>query len=986
MKSVTSVVALFALTVASAFAAQSDRITGPINGRSVAIQSHVPFQAQPKYDQGAVEPTFPLSHMILQTPPSAAQQVAIDKLIADQQNPRSANYHHWLTPEQYAERFGLSPADVTKLTQWLKGQGFKVNSVGRSRTYIVFSGTAAQVNSAFGTEIHRYNVKGEQHFANATSPMIPAGLSGIVTGIRGLSSFGMKPAYNAANFKKNAQRKSGRWFGNYYDSGFNSQFLAPGDINTIYDITALYDSSSAGTGQSIAIIGQTDVYAADLVDFRSGFGLPAISGCTANGSGILAACTGTNFSVIYADGVAPGVSSGDLSESDLDLEWSNAVAPQANIVFVTSPAPPAMGGVVDSLYYAINNTVAPVISMSYGTCELNESSAGAFTGDNAELQLATTEGITFLVSTGDQGAAACDSSFTTDPNNLALGGLAVQFPASSQYATGVGGTGVPLSALGPTYWGTTNGSDGGSALGPVPQQAWNDDSEINQYCNGAGAGGSFCLNGNGTTGWVPITTQADAQADIGLTGGGGGPSNCTTETGGVCTGGNPRPTWQPAGLVPSAGQIGATKTRMVPDLSGLASPNFPGYIVCVPQSELPGGGSSSASSCTVSIQDAIETYESLIGGTSASTPVTAGIVALLNQYLGANGLGNINPQLYAIAPQTGPIVQITTGDNTMYCSPATPVGQPAALQCPVSGVFGFSTAQFDANTGYNMPTGLGILDVDLFAVAWSAARSATTTGLVPSASSVYQGQAITLTATVAPATATGSVSFLSGTTIVGTQPVGAGGVATLTNPVLPIGTDSVTAQYNGDGYNMPSTSTPASSITVVAAFTLAAPTTSVTAGQTAGPITVTMTPAAGFTLPLTYSCSLSAPETTCTVSPTTPTTSNPSVTITTTAPSSARFHAKDQRVSHIFYALLLPGLFGLVLVGKSNRRGRTLMMLGFLAVLTSSTLWMSACSNSSSTSNPGTPANNYTVTVNATTTAPNPIITGSTQFTLTVTN
>jgi subtilase family serine protease len=973
MKSVTSVLVLFALTVASAFAVQSDRITSPMTGRSVAIQSHVPFQAQPKYDQGAVEPTFKLNHMILQTPPSAAQRAAITKLIADQQNPRSASYHRWLTPEQYAERFGLSTADVTKLTQWLKGQGFKVNSVARGRTFIVFSGTAAQVKSAFGTEIHRYNVNGEAHFANATNPMIPAGLSGIVTGIRGLNSFGMKPAYNAANFKKNAQRKNGRWFGNYYDSGFNSQFLAPGDITTIYDIDTLYPPATAGTGQSIAVIGQTDVYAADLSDFRSGFGLPAIAGCTANGSGILAACTGTNFSVIYADGptAAPGVSPGDLSESDLDLEWSNAVAPQANIIFVTSPSFPAGNGVVDSFYYAIDNDVAPIISMSYGICELGE--GANFTADDAELASGSTEGITFLSSTGDQGAAGCDTN-NTDPNSLAQLGLAVQFPAASANVTGVGGTGVPSADLGPAFWGTTNGATGGSALGAVPQQGWNDDAEIGLFCVNNPTN-SFCVS-NG------ITNQQTAQAAIGLSGGGGGPSNCTTQNGsGVCTAGTARPTWQ-NGLVITvpAGQIGATKTRLVPDLSGLASPNFPGYIVCVPQSEL--SGSSTSSTCTAGIQDAIETYQSLIGGTSASTPVTAGIVALLNQYLGATGLGNINPQLYAIAPQVGPIVQITTGDNTMYCSPATPVGQPAALQCPVSGVFGFTTTDFDTNTGYNMATGLGVLDVDLFAVAWSASRSATTTGLVPSASSVYQGQPITLTATVAPATATGSVSFLSGTTIVGTQAVGAGGVAVLTNPVLPIGTDSVTAQYNGDGYNMPSTSTPVSTITVVAAFTLAAPATSVTQGQTASGIVVTMTPAAGFTTALTYSCSLPAPETTCTVSPTTPTTSNPTLTITTTAPS-AMFHAKDQRVSRIFYALLLPGLFGLVLVGKSNRKGRVLMMLGFVAVLASSTLWMSACSSSSSSHDPGTPKNNYTVTVNATTGGSNPI-TGSTTFTLTV--
>ena len=114
---------------------------------------------------------------------------ALTQLVAEQQDRRSPNYRKWLTPEQWADRFGLSHGDIQKLTAWLKSQGFTVLNVARGRNWITFSGTAAQVQSAFGTEIHRYNVGGEMHVANASAPKIPAALSGIVAGLRGLDDF-----------------------------------------------------------------------------------------------------------------------------------------------------------------------------------------------------------------------------------------------------------------------------------------------------------------------------------------------------------------------------------------------------------------------------------------------------------------------------------------------------------------------------------------------------------------------------------------------------------------------------------------------------------------------------------------------------------------------------------------------------------------------------------------------------------------------------
>ena len=268
------------------FAAQPDRIMGPIDSSQVvALPGQIHHKALPQYDQGRVPASFQMSQVTLLTLPTPSQQKALRLLVAEQQDPKFPNFHKWLTPEQYADRFGLSQNDVQKISEWLQSQGLSVVSVARGRNWIVFSGTSAQVESAFRTEIHRYNVNGEMHFANATMPSVPAALSGIAAGIRGLDDFHPKPM-NVRKAAPQAQRARP----DYYDNNFNPpDFLAPGDLATIYDLNPLYTSGIDGTGQKLVIVGQTDVYLADLNAFRTGFGLSLISGCTTNSSGVITA-------------------------------------------------------------------------------------------------------------------------------------------------------------------------------------------------------------------------------------------------------------------------------------------------------------------------------------------------------------------------------------------------------------------------------------------------------------------------------------------------------------------------------------------------------------------------------------------------------------------------------------------------------------------------------------------------------------------------
>jgi hypothetical protein len=889
MRSLKLLLPLLASTLC--VAQQADRIAGPIDSsQMIALPGHTDSRALPQYDQGRVEPSFQFGRVTLVMAPSPTQQVALNLLLAQQQDRSSPNYHKWLTPEQFAERFGATQGDINKITAWLQSQGFQVFSVPRGRTSVSFSGTAAQIQNAFKTEIHRYNANGQTHIANSTPAEVPAAFSGVVTGVRGLTDFHPKPMYvRPAHGGRNGPHPS-------YTSGEGAGYvLAPGDIATIYDLNTLYNAAPAvdGTGQKLAVVGQTDIYLADIADFRSNFGLNAITGCSTDANGIVTAtaCNTTNFQYLLVPGVADlGAPStcGDLPEADLDIEWSGATARNAQIIFVNAPATfnsqcneiTNSGGTNVSLAYAIDNAVAPVISVSYGLCEAEAESM------ETELQQGNTEGITIMNSSGDSSAASCDRN---PPNNslpyeAADGGLAVNYPASSPEVTGVGGTSIPFPTFyNSSYWNTNNSSTvnfGGSALTTLEGQeaAWNDTAAFAQLCLDGNLTAQFCSQGGSqkVTGWVDITSAATAQEDLWISGGGGGVSNCYGETGeGICTSGLPRPSWQTV-TIPGQGSPQSTY-RLVPDVSLLASPDFPGYIFCTPLDQWT-SSASTASTCAGGIPSAIDNYESVVGGTSASSPVFAGIVTLLNQYLGSAGLGNINPTLYSLAatPANGAFHQITSGNNDVYCQKGTPSGQPTDVICPTAGVFGFNSTSADSTTGYNLVAGLGSVDGNSLAIAWAASR---TTGssitITPSATNVTVGTSVTFSVAVTPASGVGSVRFstLNGatTTVLGSAtlnvPYGTTttGTAKFATTALPGGTNSVTATYTGDASVNASTSAP-TTVTVTVPFTMSASAlspASVPAGQTAVS-TITITPTSGFTGSVNFTNSTASSPGSCT--------------------------------------------------------------------------------------------------------------------------
>jgi uncharacterized protein (TIGR03437 family) len=412
--------------------AQQERIVSRIdNSRMFVLNGRIPRQATSMNDRGAVESSFPMPGITLMLKRSAGQQTELQQLLTRQQDVSTPDYHQWLTPEQYADRFGVSANDAAKIKDWLESQGFTVQTVARSRTWITFSGTAEQVGSAFHTEIHRYSVNGKTHYANAAEPSIPAAFADIVAGFRGLHDFHPKP-----RLKRPARPEM--------TTSPNTHHLAPDDLATIYNIAPLYQAGVDGTGQSIVIVGQSAIQESDITAFRNNFNLSA-----------------PNLKQVLVPGQrSPGVVPGDVDEANLDIEWSGAVARNATIVFVYS------NDVWQSAMYAVDQNLAPVLSMSYGGCE--QADLVDLPAFQALAQQANAQGMTWFAATGDSGGADCEDQGASTAQN----GLAVDIPAAIPEVTAMGGS--EFNDQGGAYWSATNTANGASALSYIPEQAWND--------------------------------------------------------------------------------------------------------------------------------------------------------------------------------------------------------------------------------------------------------------------------------------------------------------------------------------------------------------------------------------------------------------------------------------------------------------------------------------------------------------------------------
>lgn len=492
---------LLCLSASSVYGAQA-RIAGPVSsGARITLPNSVHGKVRLAADLGPAPGTTKLEGMTLRFNLSDQQQVALSQLLEEQQDPSSPHYHQWLTPAQYGAQFGLASSDLAKVTTWLTGQGFTVDEVPISGTYVRFSGTVAQANAAFGTSIHNVALNGNVHFANVTDVSLPAALSGVVEGVTGLHNFHLKPRVHTRKVRPS-----------FTSSISGNHYLAPGDFYTIYNELPALQNGISGSGVTIAVMGQVDINTTDVAAFRTASGLAAstptikVYGTDPGAGASCSSSTNPN---------CPTPNQDDVQESSLDVEWAGAAAPGASILFVTSSS------VIDtSMTDLVNDqTLAPtvgVISVSYGDCESSWGTS-ELTTLNQLFKQANAEGITMVGPAGDDGATDCDSNVTS-----AVNGLAVDFPASSPYVTAMGGTMFNEgSGTGATsYWAGTDTTVSAapsvtsatvSALSYLPETAWNENVAGTTFSAGGGGVSNFF---NKPPWQVGIGVPGDASRDV----------------------------------------------------------------------------------------------------------------------------------------------------------------------------------------------------------------------------------------------------------------------------------------------------------------------------------------------------------------------------------------------------------------------------------------------------------------------------------------
>ncbi len=749
------------------------RITQAVDEKvRVPLRGNVHPLARAEFDRGAAPLDLPMKRMLLVLRRSDEQEAALRQLLDEQQSKSSPNYHRWLTPEEFGQLFGPSDRDIQAITTWLALHGFEVARVNKGRTIIEFSGTAAQVGEAFGTEMHRFVVDGEERWANASDPEIPAALTPVAVGIASLHNFPKKPMHKRMGTFLRSKR-TGEALPQFTGSGGSFFALGPTDFATIYNVLPLWNAAGTpidGAGQSIAIVAVSNINVQDVRDFRNLFGLLP------------------NDPQVILNGPDPGLIPGADTEANLDAQWSGAVAKGATIKLVVSQGTLASDPVDLSSTYIIDNNIAPVMSVSFGACEAALGTAGnAFF--SALWEQAAAQGITVLVSSGDGGSAGCDN-FNTATH--ATTGLAVSGLASTPFNVAVGGTDFDQVGNTAQFWNATNDPvTRASAKSYIPELTWNESCAQNTQ--------------NLTTG----CTSASGSS-LNILGGSGGPS-------GINAGafqGYAKPSWQTGTGVPSDGK------RDVPDVSlfsavGITSNSF--YVLCQADVVFPNP------SC-----DPSGSFAFLgVGGTSASAPALAGIMALVNQKTGSRQ-GNANFVFYKLAAQPnascnssmpGTITNtacifydVTKGNNSVPCAGASPncskttSGGNGVLVSPSSS----TTPAWATTTGYDMATGLGTVNAANLVNHWldiTFTPSATTLQLngntIPI--TVAHGTAVTASGVVTPnpgsGTPTGDVALISdaasGSGIDGFS-LSSGSFSGTTN-LLPGGTYSVHAHYAGDG-------------------------------------------------------------------------------------------------------------------------------------------------------------------------------------------
>jgi hypothetical protein len=764
--------ATFCLPLAAQTSASVNRIVAPIDEANlVTLHGNVHPLAQARFDRGPAPLSTPTGRIVLLLQRSTAQQQALTQYLADVQNPSSPSFHKWLTPAQYGAQFGISDSDLQTVETWLHVHGFKIEKVPQARNLVQFSGNFEQLQSAFHTSIHTLAVNGESHFANIADPKIPASLVPVVAGVGPLNDFHPKPNFiMGPRGSYDPSTHSIKPALTLFNGSTPLLFVDPADAATIYDtpntnLNANYNSGTTwdGTGVKIGIAGDSDVNTTDVGNYRIAF--------------LNQATTSSNIPTVIVDGTDPGFN-GDEIEALLDNEVAGGLAPGASLYFYTSANSDLSAGLFNSIFRALDDNTVSILNISFGGCEAAQGTAGNLTILEGAEQAAA-QGISVTVSTGDSGSAGCDNA---DFESAATLGFGVNGFASTPYTIAVGGTDYDVLATSFATYVTDSNSGAspywGTALSYIPEEPWNDSTSAN---------GLLAAN-------TPLTLNGQTL----IAAGGGGESSIYA-----------KPAFQ-------SSLTSSFTNRDLPDVSLLAANGLYGatWVVCG-DSQADGAPPSDQTSYDCATTGGQFTNASTflgVGGTSASAPAFAGMLALVSQSQGGARLGQADDVLYLLAKSNYSSVfhDVTTGNNSVICIAGSP-------NC---GSNEFLTG-YNAVSGYDLASGLGSVDVKQMITDWASAKlgSTSTTLQINGSTAAYSGThgaALTFGVGVNPGKATGVVGIIAAANENADGPLNngqfaiplTGGTGSASYNGLPGGRYTVAARYGGDAANAASTSSP----------------------------------------------------------------------------------------------------------------------------------------------------------------------------------
>ncbi len=608
--------------------------TGYLFGQAPArIPNNTPGFIASATDLGAVDPAGVITVSVWL---KLHNQQQLDRLVEQQKQKNSPNYHRWITQDQFNADYGPTAQEVNAVSNFLSAHKLTVLSAAENNLYVKAQGSVADVQKTFGVQIHGYSKNGVAYRSNASDPADLSG--GLIAAVTGLDDYGFQPmvahagaAEGAAVFVPATIGPNGLFFegqcfrpvetdvftsaGNtasYTGNRFGANISGgpphlppcgykPSEVRTAYDLGPLHTAGLDGQGETIVI---TDAYgsstiAQDAAVFSQVYGLPPI-----------------NLTIAKAPGLSNnphGPERGWDVETTLDVEWAHAIAPAAAIVLVVATDRASLD---EAINYAVVHHLGNTISNSWASLE-GFGNPAQFDRVNRILEMAAAQGIDANFASGDFGDETVVVGFKT-----------VDFPASSPFATGIGGTSLALNP------------DRTIAF----QTGWGNN--LTRIANTAALGNS------------PVIPPLH----LGFQGGAGGGPSLTFA----------RPSFQSGLSVPG-------NTRLVPDIAMLADP-FTGVEII----ETFGG------QLTVGV----------IGGTSLATPLFSGVMAIAAQAAGhglgqaaalvydsslpagaiidvvavsspGNVTGVINGAPVSAAALAAPLVNTTSFYSALYNSPFT---------------------------------------------------------------------------------------------------------------------------------------------------------------------------------------------------------------------------------------------------------------------------------------------------------------------------